>query len=413
MVSVTMASIYTLLGILYLVQGFPYGLQSGLFPVVLRTQGLSLSHIGLTKILYLPWLLKFLWSPLVDGWLNRRTWLLLSTGGLCLCCLLCSLLSPAVTVLPVVCLLFLMHILSSLQDVAVDAVSVAVLTHEQVGLGNSLQVVAYKIGSVLAGGGALTLLDTLGWRAVFLLLAGMYLLAVLSTARTKALVNAELAPEGDHNLPARCRTLKDIVYKVFAVPGTVWTGVYVLTYKLGEQGSLSMIPLLLLDAGVSAAELGVYNGIISVGFSVAGSALGGTLLSRGRSLQRILSTLLFLRTLCLVFQTILLSVLGKDFSTVRGENQSNYISHLDNSALVPHNSHEMRTHGGRGNQSCPNASHYSLLSSLEVLGKVFFSAISGLLVDFMGVFGSFSLFIVFSFLPILHLWSAPFCLHHA
>lgn len=52
---------------LYLVQGLPYGLQSGLLPVLLRAGGLSLTRVGLAKVLYTPWLLKLAWAPLVDA----------------------------------------------------------------------------------------------------------------------------------------------------------------------------------------------------------------------------------------------------------------------------------------------------------------------------------------------------------
>ncbi|OCT75160.1 hypothetical protein XELAEV_180341512mg, partial [Xenopus laevis] len=227
-----MSNTYVLLGVLYLVQGFPYGLQSGLLPVLLRTKGLSLSHIGLTRILYLPWLLKVLWSPLIDRHWSRRTWLLLSNGGLSICCLLCSLLPPGADFSLLAWLLFLMHVMSSLQDVVVDAVAVAALTQEQVGLGNSLQVVAYKLGSVIAGGGALTVLELVGWRTVFLLLTLGYVLATLCALSTGAIQSPNPEHPKDQKKPLNRTKLRDLVGKVFQVPGTSWAAVYVLIYKL-------------------------------------------------------------------------------------------------------------------------------------------------------------------------------------
>ncbi|XP_069815864.1 major facilitator superfamily domain-containing protein 3-like isoform X2 [Dendropsophus ebraccatus] len=309
-----MSSPYLPLGLLYLVQGFPYGLQSGLLPVLLRTQGLSLSHIGLTRALYLPWLLKFLWSPLVEG--GRWRWLVLSTGALGVCCALCSLLPLQAGVSPVAWLLLLMHILSSLQDVAVDAVAVGVLRQEQLGLGNMVQVVAYKLGSVLSGGGALTLLGLLGWRAIFLILAMGYFLAVLSACCSPALKgeNQQGDPKGHASCDLR---LRDLVGGVLRAPGTAWTMAYVLIYKLGEQGSLTMVPLLLLDQGVSPAELGIWSGILSLGFSIAGSCVGGLFLRTGRSVLFLLRGLFILRLSCLLLQTLLLSSLGRDTSIVK------------------------------------------------------------------------------------------------
>ncbi|KAG9472920.1 hypothetical protein GDO78_016087 [Eleutherodactylus coqui] len=405
-----MSSPYIPLGVLYLVQGFPYGLQSGLLPVLLRSQGLSLSHIGLTRILYLPWLLKFLWSPLVDGTWHRQTWLVVSTGGLCICCALCSVLPLQATFTPLAWLLLVMHILSSMQDVALDAVTVSVLNQDQLGLGNSIQVVAYKLGSVLAGGGALTLLDILGWRAVFLLLSVGYLLAVLC-AWWSRMLKEESGRQGNlKNVLSKGR-LVDVVSGVFRAPGTVWTVVYVLIYKLGEQGSLSMVPLLLLDQGVSPAELGFWNGIVSLAFSIAGSAVGGVLLRKGRSVHLLLRTLFIFRVSCLVFQTLLLSSLDRDTSIVKACLLLTLVLQNFLAGVITTATFTLMMHCTRQARQRVQASHYSLLSSVEVLGKVVFSAVSGLLVDSLGVSASFSLFIALSCLPLLHLQRLPSTLH--
>ncbi|XP_018430694.1 PREDICTED: major facilitator superfamily domain-containing protein 3 isoform X2 [Nanorana parkeri] len=403
----SLSSPYVPLGVLYFVQGFPYGLQSGLLPVLLRTRGLSLSHIGLTRVLYLPWLLKVMWSPLVDGVWGRRLWLVLCTGGLGLCCLLCSLLPPGTDLTSLAWLLLLMHILSSMQDVALDAVSVAVLTQEQVGLGNSLQVVAYKLGSVAAGGGALTLLDMLGWRTLFLLLAVGYLLATLCAWWAGALKGEEPAPRENSKETRRRWSLGSVAWSVFRVPGTGWTIVYVLIYKLGEQGSLSMVPLLLLDHGVSPSDLGLWNGILALMASIVGSTLGGMLLGKGRSIHSLLRTVLSVRLSCLVLQTLLLSALGRDTTLVKVCLLLSVVLQHFLAGVLTTATFTLMMHCTRQARPSLQASHYSLLSSLEVLGKVSFSAVSGLLVDSLGVSVSFSAFIALSCLPVLHLRNLP------
>ena len=55
-----------LLGSLYFSQGLPFGFFMQALPVLLRKQGFSLSQIGLSSLLAMPWALKFLWAPLVD-----------------------------------------------------------------------------------------------------------------------------------------------------------------------------------------------------------------------------------------------------------------------------------------------------------------------------------------------------------
>ncbi|XP_068093984.1 major facilitator superfamily domain-containing protein 3 isoform X2 [Hyperolius riggenbachi] len=293
---------------------------------------------------------------------------------------------------------------SVLEDVALDAVTVAVLTQEQVGLGNSLQVVAYKLGSVLAGGGALTLLDILGWRMVFLVLSVGYLLAELCAWWARTL---KVEGTGPREISKIRLSLGKIIQKVFEVPGTSWTIIYVLIYKLGEQGSLSMVPLLLLDNGVSPAELGVWNGILSLMLSIVGSALGGMILRKGRSIQPLLRTLLSLRVFSLVLQTLLLSTLSREAGFVKVCLLLTVVLQHFLAGLITTATFTLMMHCTRQASQTVQASHYSLLSSLEVLGKVCFSAVSGLLVDSLGISVSFCLFIALSCLPVLHLQTLP------
>lgn len=50
----------------------------------------------------------------------------------------------------------------------------------------------------------------------------------------------------------------------------------------GEQGAVTMFPLFLLDHHMTARELGFWNGVIAMGFSICGSSLGGLLLAQFR-----------------------------------------------------------------------------------------------------------------------------------
>ena len=54
---------YLLLFSLYWAQGLPVGFMTHAVPVILRTQDVSLTHIGGLGRLMAPWALKVLWSP--------------------------------------------------------------------------------------------------------------------------------------------------------------------------------------------------------------------------------------------------------------------------------------------------------------------------------------------------------------
>ncbi|XP_019386541.1 PREDICTED: major facilitator superfamily domain-containing protein 3 [Crocodylus porosus] len=310
---------YALLGTLYFVQGLPYGLQSGLLPVYLRSAGLSLTRVSLAKVLYLPWVLKVLWAPCVDRCGALRAWLALSMAGLALACLVCAALSPETDFLPLALALGVMNLLASLQDVAVDGVAVQLLARDEVGHGNAIQVVAYKLGSVLAGGGMLAVLHRVGWRTLFCLLATVYLVAVLYVCKAPVLRLLPRPPSWESQAQAGTLEPRRIVREVLCVPGTPWTAGFVLLYKLGEQGAATMFPLFLLDHGFTPQQLGLWNGIVAVACSILGSSLGGQLMSRQRQPLALLKTLLLLRFCGLSLQTLLLLAYDPHISLLGGK----------------------------------------------------------------------------------------------
>jgi MFS family permease len=67
--------------LLYLSQGLPFGFQITALPVYLRSQNISLTLIGFSSALALPWMLKALWAPFVDRFSirkigRRKTWII-------------------------------------------------------------------------------------------------------------------------------------------------------------------------------------------------------------------------------------------------------------------------------------------------------------------------------------------------
>ena len=63
------------LSLLYFVQGAPYGFQSACLPILLRSQGMSFTTLGIMKLLFLPWVCKPLFAPLVDSYFDKKWWL--------------------------------------------------------------------------------------------------------------------------------------------------------------------------------------------------------------------------------------------------------------------------------------------------------------------------------------------------
>ena len=158
--------------------GLPYGFQASFLPMYLRMQGVSLTNLSLFKVLLAPWLCKALWAPLVDKKATKQKWLLWSVSGLVFICAFASLSSPT-NLFVLSFIVFFLNFFAATQDIAVDGIAVALLTSEELGKGNTAQVVGYKIGSIFGGGVLVWFMDSLGWSGLFLVLALLYIEALL------------------------------------------------------------------------------------------------------------------------------------------------------------------------------------------------------------------------------------------
>ena len=112
--------LFGLLSVLYFAQGLPSGLIAKALPPLLREYGVSLSVIGFTSALALPWALKFAWAPFVDRG-SRKHWLLGLNGATFVLMLVVAAQDFAtwVAALPMLlAVLFLINLVAATQDVA-------------------------------------------------------------------------------------------------------------------------------------------------------------------------------------------------------------------------------------------------------------------------------------------------------
>uniref|UniRef100_UPI00398EB310 major facilitator superfamily domain-containing protein 3 isoform X2 n=1 Tax=Pristiophorus japonicus TaxID=55135 RepID=UPI00398EB310 len=368
-----------LFGLLYFVQGMPYGLQSNLLPIYLRTVGFSFTKISLTKLLYFPWLLKILWAPFVDQYGTKQRWLQSSMFGLFLCCLVMTRLPPKTDFLAMAFILLLMNFFASVQDIAVDGIAVRLLSKEEVGYGNTIQVVGYKMGSLVAGAGLLTVMDKIGWDMLFIIFSNVYVVAIIYTCFT---------PEPERTSETETKPVLNpyqILGEVVRVPGTAWTLIYVIIYKL---------------------ELSFWNGIVAMGVSIFGSCLGGILIPKYNAFS-ILMILFLIRIGNLSFQTLLLLLFQSESVIMKGAAVLSIILQHFLSGLITTLTFSIMMLCTQKAEERIQATHYTFLASFEVLGKLIFSAIAGVLVDWIGFPFSFCIFLLLSCFAMFHVVKPP------
>jgi hypothetical protein len=378
---------YGSLSFLYFVQGAPYGFQTACLPLLLRQAGLSFSSLGAMKLLFLPWVLKPLYAPLLERTLTRSWWLVASLASMAACCLLAALAIGEADLTALSLLLLALNLASAAQDVCVDSLALAVLQPGELGAGNTIQVVAYKLGAAASGGLLLWCRELLGWAAMWGAFGLLYVAATV-------LVVAAL-PRGERRGAAgsglSLRVLAGDLRQVAAVPGTLAMAAFLLYYKLAERGD-SLLPLHLADRGVPLATIALWTGAARSLCSVAGSTAAGWLLTA----RQVPPTALLRRAAaarCLPAALQLALVASWDSVQPPGSAPSplllaGAVVTLCLGALAAGllTTAAFTAMMGLSREAGPalQASHYSLLSTCEVAGKLACASAAGGLVDSVG-----------------------------
>ena len=262
---------FVLLTGLYFSQGLPFGFFVQALPVLMREQKLSLASIGLTSLLALPWALKFLWSPLIDRYKSgplgaRRSWILplqlLSAGLL----FILAWIEPSVYIQWVLLAVFSINLLAATQDIATDALAVELLPQEERGLGNAIQVAAYRFGMIIGGGVLLMWLDILGWKNSFLLMSILLIISSwpIMNLQEKPSPTVYLHKSHWHNIRSH-----------FQQPGSIWWALLLAIYKGFDALATPMVKPMLVDLGYTKSQIGAIVGLGGSLSGLLGALVGG------------------------------------------------------------------------------------------------------------------------------------------
>ena len=265
---------WLLLASLYIAQFLPVAFFGQTIPVFLRQQGFSLELIGLTSLLGLPWMLKVLWSPLIDryGWTrwgHYKFWIVLMQSLMGIAIAVCAFLALETNFTFLLIGMLLAIALAATQDIATDALAIELLKPSERGFGNSIQVAGGYLGGILGGGVILILLDAWGWTRSLLAIALAIFLLIFPILFHDENVTS---PKIDHKLSWSA------LVAFFQQPKMVRWILILVIYMMGITIASTMSRPLLVDLGMSMKDIGVMNSIVSFGGGFIGSILGGFLI---------------------------------------------------------------------------------------------------------------------------------------
>jgi MFS transporter, PAT family, beta-lactamase induction signal transducer AmpG len=372
---------------LYFVQGLPFGFQATALPVYLRASGFSLTAVGFASALALPWMLKIFWAPLVDRFGSpefgrRRSWIVPLHVLLAITAFAGAFAAGEERITLLLVVVFLMNLFAATMDIAVDGLAVDILELPELGRGNVAQVVGYKVGMLTGGGLLVWASGWIGWEGLFLAMGALTAAALSVSLLFRERYHRDpKAPASPLEHPS-LRSVLGLLRRSFRSPTALWLLLFVGSYKFGETMVDTLFKPFLFDAGFGREQIGLWVGTWGMLFSIAGSIAGGYAATRW-PLLRAVAVAAALRVIPLAGEwwlTVVDPTAGKVILITCAE-------HFFGGALTTAMFAYMMSRVDRR----IGATHYTMLASIEVWGKLPAAWIAGILADatsYFVVFGT-------------------------
>jgi len=257
--------------------GLPLYLLFQLLPAWLRSEGIDLKTIAVFALIQLPYTWKFIWAPLMDRYNliapmgRRRSWMLLTQISLFITICAYGFFNPQLNITSIAVVSTLVALFSASQDIVIDAFRREILSDEELGLGNSIHVNAYRVSGLVPGALALILSDHLPWSSVFWIVALFMIPGMLMTIFAKEPHRAE-AP----------KSLKASVIEPFTefinragIKHALLVLLFILLYKLGDSMATALATPFYIDMGFSNTDIGTIVKGSGLVMQILGGFIGG------------------------------------------------------------------------------------------------------------------------------------------
>lgn len=392
--------------VLYFTQGLPYVLVVTVSVIMYKNLGVSNEDIGLyTSLLYLPWVLKPIWSPLVDLKSTKRNWFLAMQLVIAIALFGVGLTIPTNMFFTTTLACFWMAAFASAtNDIASDGYYMLGLTEKKqsffVGMRSTFYRLAMVTGEGLIVFGAGFLEEKYGdntkaWSIT--MTATAFLMLALTISNYFVAPKYESSDKTNLEKPS---SFTEVFSSFFKKPQIGIALAFILTYRLGESQLVKMASPFLLDTpekgglAYTTKELGLLFGTIGVIALTVGGILGGILISRDGLKKWMLPMVLSLNVpnifyailaltkttnIIAVTATVVLEKFGYGFGFAAFLMYLIYIA------------------SGKS-----KTSHYAIATGFMALGMMLPGMISGYIQNWLG-YGGFFVWVVIAALPALFL----------
>jgi len=355
--------------------GLPFNLTGATLQAWLADAKLDIRTIGLFSLVGLPYVLKFLWAPMLDRYLppllgRRRGWILIYQLGLAVAIGAMGLSSPQKAPFVLGLIALIVATLSASQDIVIDAYRVDLIPSEQRALAAAASAFGYRTAAMFAGAVIVLIAARTGWRTAYGIVAVLMAMTTLATLWSPEPERPGRPPPT--LLEAVVEPAKDFLRQ----PGAWGFLLLVLLYKFGDAFALSLYSAFMLKGvGFSLAQLSIAGKVNMTVSTMIGTALGGWLYMRWGMFRSLLTfgvlqavTLLLFMWLALAGKLLWLMILATSLDNLAGGmGLAAFIAFLMA-------------------QCTPNysATQYALLSALAAVPRVLIASVAGAVVHSVG-----------------------------
>lgn len=259
-------------------------------------------YLGYLNYLGLPWNLKFLWAPLVDGIGTKKWWQIivqlalgLSMFGVAALSFLAGASTDPQAYLPLIAWTFIiMAFLAATNDIAIDGFYLeAIPDRAEQALLSGYRVLAYRLAMVFARSG---LVGLVAWCAARLANPSPYhswvvpfctagfvlvLLAVLHYFILPNPAHEALVTRAESKQERAVKAFREAFRAYVQQPKILLIFAFIVFYKLGDEILFSMVtPFLMRELKISTEQYAWIAGIVGAAGTIVGAMIGGWWIQR-------------------------------------------------------------------------------------------------------------------------------------
>lgn len=261
--------------------GLPFYFLNSLVAAWLKDEGIDIGTIGAFSLLTLPYAWKFMWAPVLDLFFvkklgRRRTWMFLTQVVLLVCLMGMGLCSPGneFQLYSIMFLYLMVAFFSATQDVAIDAYRREILDDEELGLGNSIFVNAYRFAGLVPGTLSLYMSDRMPW-SITIILTSLFMSVGLVT--TFFLREPRCAGTSRNLKDSVVEPLKEFLGRKGTVSFLAMI-LFIFLYKFGDNMATALATPFYMDMGYTKTVIGTVNKVVGFWALITGSIVGGVIM---------------------------------------------------------------------------------------------------------------------------------------